>query len=223
MISAVFFFPIWIWHIIISCISHPHNPLILPPRFSQKNTIKHHRKHSGIHGYTLARARPQNPLSCSAEIDCQPHNAAEGRNWKYCNYALHEISQPRKKNTIEKLSIPEIRINTNQACMFWLECVKPEVVFVCVCVCVSAGGFLIKDKLSRQGLEQRGSVSLCVTAAWGGGRSGSVAAPPPPHLLAVNYIKGSHCLLTEWTPTLCRQSEGWRTDPVNQTLISRKH
>lgn len=76
MISAAF--PIWIWHEISPCISHPHNPLILPLILVTK-TQSHVHKHSGIHGYTLTQTHPS-PLSCSAEIDCQPHNSAEGRN-----------------------------------------------------------------------------------------------------------------------------------------------
>lgn len=75
------------------------------------------------------------------------------------------------------------------------------------------GGFLIKDTLSQQGFRGEREC-VCADDCCGGVARWFTRPrgchPPPLHLLTVNYIKGSltelmtsHCLLTEWTPTLC--------------------
>lgn len=97
MISAAF--PIWMWHQIIGCI----HPLILLALAWK--THSHIHKHSRTHRYTLPPPTDPPPLhspfSCGTKIESLPHNYAKGWKWKCCNYALHEISQPRRKHNGE--------------------------------------------------------------------------------------------------------------------------
>lgn len=135
----------------------------------------------------------------------------------------------RGRNTIEKLSIPAIRINTNQACVFWLHDAHETWRSLCVseggAVCVwvlDEGGILIKDAFSTAW----GGIVFACNDCCGGGARNTLATPPVSS--NVNYIKGSsHCvngILLSITPPLplvptpACETEGWKTEPANHAL-----
>lgn len=126
-------FPIWIWHQIISSIIHPCNLLIILLVLVPESTAVNPRARTDTHRQRT-RLRRQDIQSFLETLQ-----RAEIENAVIMLFM--KLASRGKKNTIEELSTLEIRINTNQAYMFWLQQMKPRVCFFyCVCGCLSVLG-----------------------------------------------------------------------------------